>query len=447
MAYLKLKKGHDIGIAGVPTKTYLESDPCKTVALLPSEFLYVKPKLMVKEGEKVKGGQALFFDKKSPGIKWAAPGAGTVSKIQFGPRRIVQGIEITLDKDEEFVRVEIPSLEKSGRQEIIDTILELNLWPCIRQRPYNKIADPEGNPKSLFISACNTAPLSVDNTFILEGQEEAFKTGLSILGKLTEGDVQLAIHENATLPLFTQLDNVKLHRINGPHPAGNVGVLVHHLDPLKPGEIIWSCEPQHVVLLGRAFMTGQLDPSIAVTVGGPSVTTAGYVKTRIGAPASVLTKDRLASGNHRLIRGDVLTGKTLTTVPYLGFYDSSLSCIPVNQDRPFLGWLKLGSSKTIYSLMRTYMGKNSNQFQFTTLQQGGERAMVPVNAWEDVLPMDILPNPLYRAILAQDIVEMEKLGILEVVEEDVALCSFACPSKIDLGGAIRQGLDLMVKEG
>ena len=447
MAYLRLKKGHDIGIAGVPKKTYLEAGTVKSVALLPDEFLYVKPKLLVKEGDSVKCGDPLFFDKINPDIKWASPGGGIVSKIQFGPRRLVQGIEITLEQDEAFKQVETIPVETSDRQTIIDKILEMNLWPFIRQRPFNKVADPKDSPKSIFVSACNTAPLAVDNNFVLNGQDEAFHVGMSVLTKLTEGDVHLAIHEDANSTSLTDVNNIRIHRINGPHPVGNVGVLIHHMDALNSGEVIWTCEPQQVLALGRAFLTGKYDPSVTVTIGGPSVKQPGYIKTRAGAPVVFLSDGRLNDGDHRLIRGDVLTGKAITNVPYLGWYDTSLSCIPVSHERTFLGWLKPGSSKRNYSLMRLYFGRNDAKFKFSTLQQGARRALVPVNAWEDVLPMDILPNPLYRAVLAQDIDEMEKLGILEVVEEDVALCSFACPSKIDLGGAIRQGLDLMVKEG
>ncbi len=446
MTYLRLKKGHDIGIAGVPQKTYIEAGSVKSVALLPNEFLYVKPKLLVKEGDMVKCGDPLFIDKQNPNIKWASPGGGIVSKIQFGPRRVVQSIEITLDEDESYAQYETISIADSDRQKLIDKILEMNLWPLIRQRPFNKIADPKDTPKSIFVSACNTAPLAVDNNFILDGSDEAFNAGLALLEKLTEGDVHLAIHEDANSTSLTSNDNVRIHRINGPHPVGNVGVLIHHMDPLNPHEVVWTCEPQHVLTLGRAILTGKYDPAMTITIAGPSTENPGYIKTRTGAPVETLSQGNIKEGNHRLIRGDVLTGKAITNVPYLGLYDTSLSCIPESHERTFIGWLKPGSSKRIYSLMQTYFGSNSSQFSFSTLLQGGKRALIPFNAWEDVLPMDILPNPLYRAILAQDIDEMEKLGILEVVEEDVALCSFACPSKIDLGGAIRQGLDQIVKE-
>ena len=446
MAYLRLKKGHDIGIAGVPQQAYLDTESPKTVALLPEEFLYVKPKLLVKKGDTVSCGDPVFFDKQNPQVKWASPGGGTVSNIQYGPRRVIQELEITLSEDEAFASVEPIKVESADRDVIHAKILEMNLWPMIRQRPFNSVADPANVPKSIFISASSTAPLSVNHAFVLEGQDSPFQTGISALAKLTDGDVHVAIHENADCSAFKDLQDCRTHRINGPHPVGNAGVLIHHLDPVNPGDTVWVLDPQHVVILGKALTSGSYDPTIIMSVGGPSMKETGYIKTRMGVNGEDLILDRLMEGNHRIIRGDVLTGKAITYSSHMGYYHSSVSCIDESHDRPFLGWMGTGSAKRTYSLMRSYLGGNSRTFNFTTLRHGGHRAMVPVNAWEDVLPMDILPNPLYRAILAQDIDEMEKLGIMEVVEEDVALCSFACPSKIDLGGAIRQGQNFFVKE-
>ncbi len=448
MTYLRLKKGHDIGISGKPLSQYLESKPVSSVALLPDEFVYVKPKLMVKEGDTVRRGDPLFYDKNRPAVKWASPGGGKVAHIQFGPRRVVEQVVIQLDKDEEVLdhgTLSYDDLASMDREAVVQRILSLHLWPFLRQRPFNKIADPTVTPKSIFISVWNSAPLAADNEFILKDQHQDFAAGINLLAKLS-GTIHLAVHEDYAPGVFEKIQGIRLHRVNGPHPAGNVGVLIHHIDPLKPGEVVWTLTPQHVVLLAKAFFSGRFDPTMTVAIGGPSLDQTGHVQTRLGAQIQPLVEPYLKPGDHRRIRGDVLTGSAVGEDGFLGFYNSCVSCIPISKERPFLGWLRLGSSQSNYTLTRAYLGRNRSDFAFTTLKNGGQRALVPINAWEDVLPMDILPNPLFRAVLARDVEEMEKLGILEIVEEDVALCSFACPSKINLGHIIRQGLDLMVKE-
>lgn len=449
MSDLKLKKGHNIGIAGQPSRRISPSGPIRSVALIPSEFLYIKPRLLVKEGDRVKIGDPLFCDKNQPNIHWAAPGAGTVASILFGPRRVIDRITIDLDEEEqplEFTPLTDEAIAKLQRSDVINRILDLNLWPMIRQRPFNRVANPAIVPKSIFISALSTAPLAGDPDFILDGQDTAFQAGLDILAKLTDGPVHLSIAKSAKCTALTKARGVQIHRISGPHPAGNVGVQIHHLDPLNLGQVIWTVNPQHVLMLGKAFLSGRFDPALVVTVGGPSITDPAYVQTRLGAAVDSLLDTRLKPGPQRLISGDVLTGNMVMKTGYLRFYHTSLSCIPVSKERPFLSWLRPGNSRKTYTLTGTYLGRRNEAFNFTTLNNGGQRPMVPVNAWENLLPMDILPNPLYRAILANDLEEMEKLGLLELVEEDVALCSFACPSKIDLGAAVRQGLNLMVKE-
>jgi Na+-transporting NADH:ubiquinone oxidoreductase subunit A len=238
-----------------------------------------------------------------------------------------------------------------------------------------------------------------------------------------------------------------LHQISGPHPAGNVGIQIHHIAPLKPDDVIWTVNIQHVIILGKLFLTGEIDLSIIVSIGGPGANNPIHVKTRIGAKIYTLVNNQLASDESRIISGDVLTGKEVQKDDYLGFYDTIISILPVDHSRPFLGWIQPGSSKRTYSLSRSFLSFRRRLFNFTTKQNGSLRALVPINAWEDVLPMDIMPNPLYRSILADDVEEMTQLGILECDDEDFALCSFACPSKIDVGAVIRKGLDIMKAEG
>ena len=443
MKNIVLKKGHDIKMSGVPSNKSFSEIPSLSVALMPNHFRGVKPKLTVSEGEKVKIGQELFFDKTKPDVKWASPANGVIKEIKFGARRVIEKIEISIDGDE-VLKSDVLSKEQiksSNRETILSYILDANLFPLIRQRPFNKVADPNIIPRDIFISGYNTSPLSLDIGKIINDNKELFQLGLTSLSKLTSGEIFL------TLKNKMAFEDARVQTISGPHPAGNVGVQIHHTKPLKPNDVIWTVNAQHVITFGKLFKTGSYDPKIIVSIGGSGASNPDVVKTRTGAKIDSFlvnqSKDKLV----RLISGDVLTGNTVDGDNFIGMYDSTVTIIDDDVKRPFLGMLSLGSSKTKYSLTNTFLTLTNSLFNFTTSQNGEKRAVVPINAWENVLPMDIFPNPLYRAILSQDIEEMEKLGIWECDDEDFALCSFACPSKIDVGKVIRDGLDLMELEG
>ena len=430
-------------MSGIPNTDIASAAAPQNVSILPSSFRGVKPKLMVEEGDQVKIGSPLFFDKTKPEVRWASPASGNVTSIQFGARRVIEKIEITVENND---KVSIQTLsqgefESASRKTILDKILKANLFPLIRQRPFNKVADPKDIPRDIFISGHNSAPLSVDLSRLIKDEKDIFQTGLNVLKKLTEGNVYL------TLGSSMEFDNVITQTISGPHPSGNVGIQIHHTKPLRPGDVIWSVNAQHVITLGKLFQTGSYDPTVIVSIGGSGATNPSTVKTIMGVNIGLLVEEQNLKEPIRLISGDVLTGKTVENADFLGFYDSSVSIINDDVKRPFLGMLSPGSSRTKYSLTNAFLSFGNKAFNFTSSQNGELRAMVPLNAWEDVLPMDIYPNPLYRAILAQDIEEMEKLGIWECDDEDFALCSFACPSKIDVGGVVRDGLDMMEKEG
>ncbi|MFQ6676898.1 MAG: Na(+)-translocating NADH-quinone reductase subunit A [Fidelibacterota bacterium] len=450
MLNIKIQKGHNIQISGVPKRDLEISGKPQTIAIHPTEFLYIKPKLLVKEGVQVKIGTPLFFDKKNPDIKWASPGSGKVTAIHYGPRRIIEKILIELDPNEESV--EFPVLDttqilESSKEKITEQILNAGLWPMIRQRPFNKIANPVETPYSIFVSCINSAPLAVDLDIALNNSQSSFHAGIAALSRLTNGAVHLVVGENSTSETFLDVPYSKTHSISGPHPAGNVGIQIHHIDPLKPGKIIWTMNAQHVITLGRLFKKGKFDPTIVMTIGGPAVNKPTHLKTRMGTSIKPLTDDRLNNGPKRFISGDVLTGKTIEKEGHIYFYHSSVSVLPESDDREFLGMLRLGSGKSRYSLTKAFGSFGRSLYPFNTNKNGEERAMVPINSWENVLPMDIFPNPLFRAILANDIEEMEQLGLLECDEEDFALCSFADAGKIDVGAVIRQGLDVLEAEG
>ncbi len=450
MTRITIRKGHDIGIRGVPKKEVVVGKTPAIVGVYPIEFRGVKPKLSVQIGDAVKIGSPLFYTKQNPRVYWPSPGAGRILEIRRGARRVLEKITIQLDREEESVehsplqRQELLTLD---RGKLIQRILKGNLWPLFRQRPFNKVANPDDKPRDVFISGVNTAPLTVDLDLALEGQLANFQAGIDALRRLTDGKVYLTISESSTSQTLTQVRGVERNTVVGPHPAGNVGIQIHHLAPIRPDEVVWTILAQHVVTLGKFLLTGRYDPTVIVTVGGPAVKNPIHVKTRTGVAVSTLLDENLMEGESRIISGDVLTGQTVSRKGLLRFYDSTVSVLPVKHEREFLGMLRLGTKKTRYSLTNAFLAGSNHSFPFSTMQNGVERAIVPLNAWERVLPMDILPNFLVRAILAKDIEEMEQLGILECDEEDFALCSFACPSKIDVAGIIRRGLDLMELEG
>ena len=449
MSEINIRKGHNIGISGIPSTDIIQGFAAKTVSIQPTEFRGIKPKILVKEGDKVKVGSALFYNKMNPEIKWPSLGAGTVSQIQYGPRRVVENIVIDLAENEEFESAktyrsaEISALD---RNEILDCLLKGNLFPFLRQRPYNKVANHKDIPRDIFISGWNTGPLSVDLDVALRHRLSPFQAGINVLKNLTSGNVHLSYNRNTVSDTLLEVENVNPHLLSGPHPAGNVGIQIHHIAPLSNNDIVWTINAQDVVRIGNYFLTGKLDTTLFTTIGGPGIKNPIHIKSRMGVQIETLIRDNLNEGNQRIISGDVLTGKKSDKEGFLGFYDSTVSVLPEGGDREFLGMLKPGSSQTRYSLTNAFLGFKEKLYNFSTLKNGSERYMVPINSWENVLPMDILPNSLYRAILVEDIEEMEQLGIIECDEEDFALCSFACPSKIDLGSTIRTGLDLMEKE-
>jgi Na+-transporting NADH:ubiquinone oxidoreductase subunit A len=279
---------------------------------------------------------------------------------------------------------------------------------------------------------------------VLKGSLKQFQAGITALSKVTEGNVYLGVRPNSVLQ---EINNAVPVTIKGPHPSGNVGIQTHHIAPLNPGDVIWTVSAQDVVTLGKLFLTGRYDPSKVVTIGGPGVKNPMHVRTRTGVSMGSLLHEQLIDGPIRIISGDVLTGKEAHQTGYLGFYDSTVSVLSDTITREFINMIKPGNKKTRYSLSSAFMKIGNALFNFNTSQNGSHRAMVPINAWEKVLPMDIYPNALFRAILSNDIEEMEQLGIWECDDEDFALCSFACPSKIDVGSVIRMGLDLMEIDG
>ena len=450
MAHINIRKGHNIRISGSPENEYFSRPKSKTVSIQPNNFRYVKPKLLVKVGDKVDIGSPIFFDKVQPDIKWASPGSGEIKEIILGDRRSVENIIIELNEEEKSVLhtpVKYQEISSLGKAKVTDQIMEANLWPMIRQRPFNKIADPNDTPMAIFVSGFNSAPLTVNLDFALRYKQSVFQAGLNVLNQLSNGKVHLTFEVDTNCETLTAARNVNLHTINGPHPSGNVGIQIHHINPWKPNEVIWVINAQHVLTIGDLFLKGIYDPSIVATVAGPGVKNPAHIQTRTGASIETFLLDNLNSDDNRIISGDVLTGQETNLNGFLGYYDTTISVVPNSNEREFLGLLKPGNEQSRYSVTNAFISQNKSNFNFTTQQSGSLRPMVPINAWENMLPMDIYPNALYRSILAEDFEEMEGLGLLECDEEDFALCSFVCPSKIDVGSVIRHGLNLMKDDG
>jgi len=439
MLKIKLKKGHNINIAGVASREILPTQKNSTVSLCPENFRYIKPKLLVKENDIVKLGDPIFFDKLSPEVKWPAIASGKISKIIYGERRSIKEIIFSVDEGAESGHVIDHKYSLSSRDEVINFLLEKNMWPFITQRPFNKVANPSDSPKCIIVSLANTAPLSADYGFTLSSNKDEVISALTNLKKMTEGKLFVAVNPGE-FDYLSDIDFVDVVEVQGPHPAGNIGVILNHIDPINSTDVVWTVQGHHLPILGKLFSHGIFDPSITINLAGPVVNNTGYFQSRIGASLDLYCKGNLSSDKVRIISGDVLTGKQSAANGYLGFYHSSISVIEESFDRSFVGWLHPGGSSK-YSVFNAYLGSNKIPYNFTTLQNGSHRAFVPIEAWENVFPMDIYINALIRSIEANDFEEMEQLGIYECDEEDVALCSFVCPSKTDVGGIIRKGLD------
>ncbi|MBN1414883.1 MAG: Na(+)-translocating NADH-quinone reductase subunit A [Bacteroidales bacterium] len=443
----KTRKGLNINLKGKAEKIFVKADKSEFYAVKPNDFHLLVPKLEVKEGDPVKAGSVLFHDKSNPGIRFTSPVSGVVSSINRGERRVIQEVVIRSSQDQEYVHFSQGNPAEMDRNAIVTNILGSGLWPVIKQRPYNIIANPAQTPKSIFISAFDTAPLAPDYDFLIKGSENEFQYGIDVLARLTTGKVHINISDEYPASLaYSGARNAKVNYFRGPHPAGNVGVQIHRIDPVNKGEVVWSIAPQEVIMIGRLFMSGIYDASKVVALTGSEVLKARYYKLISGACVKSITENNITDGCHRHISGNVLTGTQIEPNGFLGYYDSQVTIIPEGTQSTFLGWAMPGFKK--FSLSRTFFSwlAPGREYCVNTNLNGGPRAFVATGVYEKVLPMKIYPMQLFKAILSEDIDLMEKLGIYEIAEEDVALCEYVCPSKTEIQALVRKGLDLMIKE-
>ncbi len=445
---IRIKRGLDIPLSGESELSWGQVEASPFYAIKPSDFHGIRPKLLLREGAKVKAGTPVFFDKGNEKVMFCSPVSGEITEIVRGAKRVLLEIHIKADGKNECEDFKLPSFESAGREEIIDTMLKSGVWPMIKQRPWNVIANPDTSPRSIFISAFDSSPLAADNSFIFDGQEALFQTGLDILKKLTDGPVHLCIPgKGKVASAFSNAKGVEIPTVNGPHPAGNVGVQIHHIEPLNNKDIIWTCNPQDVLSIARLFTEGRYNPERVFNLCGSQVKDRKYFKSFIGAELAGYLKDNLSGKKNRVISGNVLTGTHVGMHGYLGYYDHQVTVIPEGDYYEFLGWIEPGFSKfsTSGSIASKWFLKNKKRV-LDTQMHGGQRAYMVTGEYDKVLPFDILPVHLIKAIMIEDIDLMEKLGIYEVAPEDFALCEVACTSKIDVQEVIQDGIDLMVKE-
>ena len=444
---VKLRKGLDIRMTGNAEKILTGESESAFYGVKPVDFPGLTPKLNVKPGDMVSSGSPLFHDKIRPEIIFTSPVSGKVESVIRGDRRKL--LEVVIEKKgNEYIDFGISDPSGLSREKIRESLLISGLWPVVRQRPYHVVANPQDVPKSIFISGFDTAPLAPDYNYIMDNSPaSAFRTGITALKKLTDGKINLVLNgKGGSSELLTSVPDVEISHFSGPHPVGNVGVHIHHLDPVNKGEIVWFVNLQDVIAIGRLFEQGRYNHERIIALTGSEVLHPGYYRIKSGASVSSFVKNNVKSGNLRYISGNVLTGASIGPDGYVGFYDSQVTVIPEGDYFEFFGWMMPGSDK--FSFYRTFASKlfPSKSFRLDTNLHGGERAFVMTGQYEKVLPMDIYPMQLLKAILSEDIDLMENLGIYEIAEEDFALCEYICPSKIEIQSIVRKGLELMIKE-
>jgi len=447
---VRLKKGLDIKLLGEADQVKVEAKKPTMVALKPSDFHGLVPKVTLKEGEKVKRGEVVFYDKYNKDVKFVSPVTGTISEILRGEKRRILEIRISVAATDDPVKVNPIDPSSISREEVKSMMLANGLWTFVKQRPLDKIADPSVNPKSIFISAFDSAPLAPDYDFIMHGQDQFFQHGLNALAKLTDGKVNITLNgKDSSDDCFQNAKNVEIHKIIGKHPAGNVGTHIHHFDPIDKGQFVFTLNPQDVVIIGKFFAEGQYDASRIVALTGSEVEERKYYKTIIGARLNKILDGNLTSENVRVISGNALTGRAVEKDGFLGFYDAHITVLPEGDDHKFFlteGWLAPGFDKfSSHRLFPTWLIPNKRHRLDTNLN-GEERGFVVTGEMEKVLPFDILPMQLIKAIMVNDIDAMEQLGIYEIAPEDFALCEYVCTSKIAIQEKIREGLDVIGEE-
>ena len=444
---IRIKKGLNINLIGAAEQTTSKAVLSNVYALNLDDFHGITPKMLVKQGEEVKAGEPLFYDKNKEDMHFVSPVSGELVEIVRGARRKILTLKVLADKNQEYVTNKVPDLDTASAESIKTFLLQSGGWPFIKQRPYDIIADPDVTPKSIFISGYTTAPLAAEADYILEGKRVELQAAIMALNKLTPGQIHISVGKSGD-SVLERMQGVVLHKISGPHPAGLVGTQINKIDPINKGEVVWTISPQDLVILGELLLTGKFNAERTVALVGSVIKTPKYYTTKIGAEISTFL---YASGVHqekfRLINGDVLTGSRTTPEGYLGFYNNTVTAIPEGDDYELFGWNKPVFNKISTTRALTFSWlQPKKKYDLDTNTNGEHRAFVVTGQYEEVFPMDIYPLQLLKACMVKDLDEMEQLGLYEVAPEDFSLTEFVCISKQPHQQIIREGLDLLQKE-
>ncbi|MCW9733039.1 Na(+)-translocating NADH-quinone reductase subunit A [Avibacterium sp. 20-15] len=451
---ITIKKGLDLPIAGKPEQVIHNGNAVTEVALLGEEYVGMRPSMKVREGDVVKKGQVLFEDKKNPGVLFTAPASGTVTAINRGAKRVLQSVVIQIEGDDQvtFNKYSADELKSLTSEQVRQNLQASGLWTALRTRPFSKVPAIDAVPSSIFVNAMDTNPLAANPEVIIAEHQQAFFDGLTVLSRLFDGKKMIHLCGGADSNILNaaqsrQIENVQTNRFKGPHPAGLVGTHIHFIDPVGATKQVWHLNYQDVIAIGKLFTTGELFTDRVVALAGPQVKNPRLIRTQLGANLAQLTQGELKEGENRIISGSVLSGhKAEGALAYLGRYALQVSVLVEGREKEFLGWIMPGANK--YSITRTVLGHFGHKlFNFTTALNGGHRAMVPIGAYERVMPLDIIPTLLLRDLSAGDTDSAQALGCLELDEEDLALCTFVCPGKNDYGPMLRAALDKIEKEG
>jgi Na+-transporting NADH:ubiquinone oxidoreductase subunit A len=446
---VRIRRGLDIPITGRPEQVIQDGPAIGQVAVMGRDYVGLKPKLHVAEGDRVRLGEPLFSDKARPDVRITSPGTGTVSAIHRGARRVLQAIIIDLDGNDEerFEQYEAAALPDLERAAVVANLTRSGLWSAFRTRPYSKVPDTDSTPHALFVTAIDTNPLAPDPAVVIADARADFEHGLAVISRLTEGRLYLCRAPGADIPA-PSLPNLEVAEFAGPHPAGLAGTHIHFLSPVSAQRTVWTIGYQDVIAFGRLFTRGRLVTERIVSFAGPPVSSPRLVRLRMGAALEPLVRDGLADVECRLLSGPVLSGyRAAGWGAYLGRYHVQVAALQEGRQRKLLGWISPGLNS--YSVTNAFVSSlnRSRRFDLTTTQNGSPRAMVPIGSYERIMPLDILPTQLLRALLVGDTDMAQQLGCLELDEEDLALCSFVCPGKHDFGPILRENLERIEKEG
>ncbi|MCO8002638.1 Na(+)-translocating NADH-quinone reductase subunit A [Enterobacter hormaechei] len=445
----RIRKGLDLPISGVPEQHVTTGASIHHVAIVGDDYVGMRPAMLVQEGDRVIKGQALFEDKKNPGVMFTAPASGTVVAIHRGERRVLQSVVIQIEGDEkrEFARFDAADLATLSHDAVQTQLLESGLWTALRTRPYSKTPVPGTVPAAIFVTAIDTNPLSADPQPLILAERKAFDAGLTVLTRLTPGKVHVCQASGGKLGGHPQ-GQVAFNEFAGPHPAGLVGTHIHFLEPVSLTKQVWHLNYQDVIAIGKLFTTGELCAERIIAIGGPQATQPRLVRTLLGADLTALLAGETKEGENRIISGSVLSGRHATgPMAWLGRFHLQVSVVLEGREKELFGWVLPGAEK--YSVTRTTLGHflRRKLFNFSTSTNGGERAMVPIGNYERVMPLDILPTVLLRDLLAGDTDGAQALGCLELDEEDLALCTYVCPGKYEYGPVLREVLTRIEQEG